>query len=178
MSNEALERVNAACRALKPTLHPSVPIAQKRATFAQLERPAPPDATLQPIDAGGVLAEWVTVPTSGDTVVLFLHGGGYSLGSIASSREFGARLARAAGARVLVPDYRLAPEHPFPAALEDALAAYRSLLRGGFAPQRMVLAGSSAGGGLALAALVALRDAGDPLPVAAVTISAWTDLAL
>jgi monoterpene epsilon-lactone hydrolase len=111
-------------------------------------------------------------------VVLYLHGGGYALGSIASCREFGARLARAASARVLLVGFRLAPEHPFPAALEDVLTAYRFLLRDGVAPERMVLTGDSVGGGLVLATLVGLRDAGDPLPAAGVTISAWTDLAL
>ncbi|HEY1292740.1 MAG TPA: alpha/beta hydrolase [Chloroflexota bacterium] len=178
MSNEALERLNAALRTVKQTLGPNVPIAEMRAIQAKLGRPAPPDTVLQPIDAGGVPAEWVTVPTSGNPVVLYLHGGAYTLGSIATAGEFGARLARAASARVLLPEYRLAPEHLFPAALEDAITAYRYLLGDGVAPERVVIAGGSAGGGLTLAALVALRDAGDPLPAAAVTISAWTDLAL
>jgi monoterpene epsilon-lactone hydrolase len=178
MPSEALESLNAALRALKPALHPSVPTAEQRATVAKLARPAPEDAILQPIDADGVSGEWVRGPTSRETVVLYLHGGGYTVGSIVGRRDVGARLARAANARVLLLGYRLAPEHPLPAALEDAITAYRYLLGGGVAPERVVFAGDSAGGGLVLAALVALRDAGGPLPAAAVTISAWTDLAL
>jgi acetyl esterase/lipase len=109
-------------------------------------------------------------------VILYLHGGGYMLGSIHTHRELVSRLSRAAGARGLLIDYRLAPEHPFPAAVDDALAAYRFLLSGGIEPRRIAIAGDSAGGGLTLATLLALRDAGDPLPAAGVGLSPWTDL--
>jgi acetyl esterase/lipase len=110
-------------------------------------------------------------------VLLYLHGGGYLLGSIATHRALAARIAEAAGIRALIIDYRLAPEHPFPAALEDALAAYDFLLGQGFAPERVAIGGDSAGGGLTLATLLSLRDSGRPLPGAAIALSPWTDLA-
>jgi acetyl esterase/lipase len=109
---------------------------------------------------------------------LYLHGGAYQMGSPATLRHMIALLSAAAEARVLSVDYRLAPEHPFPAAVDDALTAYRQLLSDGTNPGDVAIAGDSAGGGLALATLVALRDAGDPLPAAAVVMSPWTDLAL
>jgi acetyl esterase/lipase len=102
--------------------------------------------------------------------------GAYALGSIETHREFVSRLARASGMRALLIDYRLAPEHPFPAALEDAVAAYHWLIAQGFEASRVLIAGDSAGGGLALAALLALKDAGEGLPAGAVCISPWTDL--
>jgi acetyl esterase/lipase len=109
-------------------------------------------------------------------VILYLHGGGYVIGSIDTHRELTGRLSRAAAARVFLIDYRLAPEHPFPAAVEDATAAYRWLLQNGATSSRTVIAGDSAGGGLTLATLVALRDAGVPLPAAGVCLSPWTDM--
>ncbi|MBI4518222.1 MAG: alpha/beta hydrolase [Deltaproteobacteria bacterium] len=137
----------------------------------------PDDVTLDPVDAGGVPAVWVTTPGARrDAVILYLHGGGYVVGSITSHRDLAARLSRAAAARVLLLDYRLAPEHPHPAAVEDATAAYRWLLSTAVAPARIVIGGDSAGGGLTVAALVALRDAGQPLPAAAVCLSPWVDL--
>jgi acetyl esterase/lipase len=132
----------------------------------------------QPVSAGGVAAEWAAAVDADPGVILYLHGGAYALGSINTHREFVARLAHAAGVRGLAIDYRLAPEHPFPAALEDVTTAYDWLLAEGVAPSRIILAGDSAGGGLALATLVALRDAGKPLPGGAVCISPWTDLTL
>lgn len=132
---------------------------------------------LTPVEAGGVPAEWVVPPNATDTQILYLHGGGYVLGSINTHRGLVSRIARAAEARGLVLDYRLAPEHPFPAAIEDAVAAYRFLLNEGAEPAQIAIAGDSAGGGLTLATLISLRDAGDPLPACAVTLSAWTDLA-
>ncbi|MGV7034779.1 alpha/beta hydrolase [Methylobacterium symbioticum] len=139
----------------------------------------PPDVAVEPVDAGGVPAEWTRIPGSEDgPVILFLHGGGYVSGSLASHRHMVAQAGREAGARTLALDYRLAPEHPFPAALEDALAGYRWLLAAGTAPGRIALAGESAGGGLALAAAVSLRAAGLPLPGCLWLSSPWTDLAL
>lgn len=111
-------------------------------------------------------------------VILYLHGGGYCLGSILTHRDFAYRLSAACGARVLLIDYRRAPEHPFPAALEDALTAYRWLLNEGVDPKRMGIIGDSAGGGLAVATLLALRDAEERLPKTAVLLSPWLDLAL
>ena len=135
------------------------------------------DVTNESVDAGGVPAEWIATPDAIDgRIVLYLHGGGYCIGSVATYREMISRIARAAGARTLAVDYRLAPEDPFPAAVDDATAAYRWLLSNGVDPARLVVAGDSAGGGLTVATLVALRDAGDPLPAAAVCISPWADL--
>ncbi|MEX1196699.1 MAG: alpha/beta hydrolase [Pseudohongiellaceae bacterium] len=126
-----------------------------------------------------VPAEW-SVPdeTAGDRVILYFHGGGYLFGSPLSYRSFTSRLAQEAGMRVLAPDYRLAPEQPFPAAVDDALAAYRWLLEAeDVPPSRIVLAGDSAGAGLALALVHALKAEGDPLPAAIMTLSPYTDLA-
>jgi phosphinothricin tripeptide acetyl hydrolase len=139
--------------------------------------PAPDGVELEAVDAGGVPAEWTT-PAGSESgrVIVYLHGGGYALGSIRTHRPLAARLASAAGAKVLSVAYRLAPEHPHPAAVEDAVAAYRHVVASGVAPSRIAIAGDSAGGGLTLACLVALRDAGDPLPAAGVCISPWLDL--
>lgn len=139
--------------------------------------PTPDDVALEPVDADGVPGEWIAAPGAAeDAVVYYLHGGGYTIGSINSHRSLISRISRAAGARAFAIDYRLAPEHPFPAGLEDALTGYRWLMAQGVEPSRMVIAGDSAGGGLTLATLLSLRDAGDPLPAAAVLISPWTDM--
>jgi acetyl esterase/lipase len=139
--------------------------------------PLSPDITFTAVDAGGIPAAWSVAPgVDSGRVILYLHGGGYVIGSIHTHRDLAGRLSRAAAARVLSIDYRLAPEYPFPAAVEDATAAYGWLLAQGIAPGRMVIAGDSAGGGLTVATLVALRDAGTPLPAAGVCLSPWTDL--
>ena len=154
-------------------------IEEQRARLEEMASlfPVPPDVRREPVDAGGVSAEWITAPGAAtDRVVLYLHGGGYVIGSVNTHREVISRLSRAAGAKALAIDYRLAPEHPHPAAVEDSTAAYRWLLRGGVDPARLVIAGESAGGGLTVATLVALRDAGDPLPAAGVCLSPWVDL--
>jgi acetyl esterase/lipase len=139
--------------------------------------PLPADVRYEPVDAGGVPAEWTSAPGAcPDAALLYFHGGGYCLGSIATHRALVARIARETGLRVLSVGYRLAPEHPHPAAVEDALAAHRFVLAQGVAPEHIAFAGDSAGGGLVLAALVAARDAKLPLPAAAACISPWTDL--
>jgi len=139
--------------------------------------PVPPDVSVEPVDAGGVPAEWTRTPGADPArVILFLHGGGYVSGSIRSHRQMIAQAGREAGARTLALGYRLAPENPFPAALDDALAGYRFLLARGFRPDNIVLAGESAGGGLAIATLVSLRDSGTPLPACAWCSSPWVDL--
>jgi epsilon-lactone hydrolase len=136
-----------------------------------------PDAKCETVDAGGVPAEWVAAPGVDDgRAVLYLHGGGYAIGSINTHRRLAYDISAACGARVLVIDYRLAPEHPFPAAVEDAAKAWRWLLQQGFAPQRLAIAGDSAGGGLTIATLVNLRDRKLALPACAVAISPWIDL--
>jgi len=155
-------------------------LAESRKKFRAMERlvPLPPRGTeTVRVDAGGVPADSITRPASlHHRYVLYLHGGGYRVGSPVTYRHFTWRMADAACACVLIIDYRLAPEHPFPAALDDALAAYRWLLRQD--PKKIVVMGDSAGGGLALALLMKLRDEGLPLPAAAVALSPWTDLAL
>lgn len=139
----------------------------------------PPDIRTESVLAGGVSAEWTSSPgCEQDRVILFLHGGGYISGSIKSHRHMIAEAGRQARARTLALAYRLAPEHPFPAALEDALAGYRFLLTAGFDPARIVLAGESAGGGLAVATLVSLRDAGDKLPSRVWCSSPWVNLTM
>jgi len=137
------------------------------------------EATYQPVDAGGVPAEWIRLPGADDQKVLFyLHGGGYTIGSIVTHRKLAAHIARAAGTSGLVVDYRLAPENPFPAGLDDAVTAFEWLLAQGVEADDVVLAGDSAGGGLALATAVRLRDEGRPSPGAIVALSPWTDLAM
>jgi monoterpene epsilon-lactone hydrolase len=137
---------------------------------------APPAVQISPARLGGVPGERLEGPSPGDTVLLYLHGGGYFGCSAESHRPITAFFALQ-GFRVFAPDYRLAPENRFPAAIEDAVAFYRALLSAGFPPQRIVVAGESAGGGLALSLMLALRSAGVPLPAAAALFSPWTDLA-
>jgi epsilon-lactone hydrolase len=161
---------------------PRPTVAAARAGIAAAQRwvPAPRAGTqVSAIDAGGVAGELVVTPASRpDRHVLYLHGGGYVTGSPAVYRNFTWRIATAMRARVLVLDYRLAPEHPFPAALDDAFAACRWLTAGKADPRRTVIMGDSAGGGLTLALLLKLRDGGLERPAAAVALSPWTDLAL
>ena len=153
-----------------------------RAGFRAMQRfiPQPPrDVRTTPVDAGGVAGDMIEAPASrADRHLLYLHGGGYRLGSPAMYRHFTWRLAAAARARLLIVALRLAPEHPFPAALEDASAAYRWLLENGAEPSRLAVIGDSSGGGLALALLLKLRDEKLPPPAACVAMSPWTDLAL
>lgn len=157
----------------------SMTLAERRAQYERAERvfPVPPDVVVEPATAPVVPAEWLRPGTTReDVIVLYLHGGGYVIGSNRSHRHLAAAIASAAASRALLLDYRLAPEHPFPAAVDDAVAAYRWLLERRVAPSRMAIAGDSAGGGLTVATLVALRDAGLPLPAAGVCISPWVDL--
>jgi acetyl esterase/lipase len=145
------------------------------ATFAR--QPVAPDAVVEEVSAGGVRCLEISIAgVEPERQILLFHGGGYMCGNPEGVRDLGTRAARAARARVLIPDYRRAPENPFPAAVDDACAAYRFLLERGTAPERIAVMGESAGGGLAMATLLALRQAGSPLPAAAVTISAWVDM--
>jgi phosphinothricin tripeptide acetyl hydrolase len=140
--------------------------------------PTPADVAIEVVTAAERPAEWLRPPGARtDAVVLYLHGGGYVIGSPRSHRHLAAAIARAAGTPAFLVDYRLAPEHPFPAALDDALAAYEWLLARGIAPGQVVVAGDSAGGGLTVATLLALRDRGLPRPGGGVCISPWVDLA-
>lgn len=146
--------------------------------FSDFGDQMPEEIAREPVDVGGVPGTWFSpVDADPDRVILYYHGGGYVTGSVDGYRVFLGQLAQVCGIRVLGIDYRLAPEHPYPAAVEDAATAYRWLLANGFAPEHVAIAGDSAGGGLTLATLLMLRDAGDPLPAVAVVISPWTDLA-
>jgi len=139
--------------------------------------PSASEVKCEPVSAGGVKAEWITANNAAaDRVILYLHGGGYVMGSIDTHRELVARLSKAAQARGLALDYRLAPENPYPAAVDDSIAAYRWLLAQGYKPGRIVIAGDSAGGGLTVATLLAVRDLGAQSPAAGVCISPWIDL--
>jgi monoterpene epsilon-lactone hydrolase len=155
-------------------------LAELRASFAPAGRihPVPDDVQVSEVTAGGVPAHWLAAPgTDPGRVLLFLHGGGFEFGSLRSDGELAARLGRAGGMRVLLPEYRLAPEHPFPAAIDDVLAAWRWLRADqGLSARSLAVAGDSAGGGLAVALLVAARDAGEALPAAAVLMSPTVDL--
>jgi acetyl esterase/lipase len=137
-----------------------------------------PGLTWQPTTVGGVPAEWVYAPAPSEVTIVYLHGGGYAFGSVDSHASLIAKLAQSTGARVLAPLYRLAPEHPCPAAIDDVVAVWRALLAGGLAPHRALIGGDSAGGGLTVAAMVAIRDAGLPLPAGAFLLSPWTDLGM
>lgn len=177
MASKELEMIVEMLRT-RPILE-SPTIEEQRAAMedAMVQFPLAEDVRCEPVDAGGVPAEWVTAPgVVEERVIYYLHGGGYLIGSIKTHRELVSRLSRAAGARVLIIDYRLAPEDPFPAAVADATAAYRWLISTGVNPARVVIAGDSAGGGLTAATLVALRDAGESLPAAGVCISPWVDM--
>ena len=137
----------------------------------------PEGVSYAPGSVGDVPGVWVS-PASGGTAgtLLYLHGGGYVVGSSGTHQKMVGHLAKAAGVRAFVADYRLAPEHPHPAAIEDAVAAYRGLLADGVDPARLLVAGDSAGGGLVVALLVALRDSGVALPAGAMGLSPWVDL--
>ncbi|TGE06497.1 alpha/beta hydrolase [Hymenobacter fodinae] len=127
----------------------------------------------------GMAAEWVRpAGAPAERVLLYLHGGGYVLGSLNTHRSLVGTLAQRCQLNALAINYRKAPEYPFPAALDDALLAYHWLLKQGYLPQNIIVAGDSAGGGLALALLLALREEGQPMPAAAVGLSPWTDLVL
>jgi acetyl esterase/lipase len=137
----------------------------------------PANITISPVEIGELYAEWITPPgAQQDQAILYFHGGGYVSGSCVSHRRHVAKFALGSGVRALQFQYRLAPEHPFPAALDDALAAYEWLLAEGPSPARTVFAGDSAGAGLMLAALLALKSRGLPLPAAGAALSPWTDL--
>lgn len=152
-------------------------VEQMRADWDALFGAAEPGAVVEPVSVNGVAATWVGAANArADRVLLYCHGGGFQVGSTRSHRELMACIAEAAGCRVLGIDYRLAPEHRYPAALHDACAAYEWLLAQGLDATGIAFAGDSAGAGLALSALLSLRAAGRPLPAAAVLMSAWTDL--
>jgi len=149
------------------------------AYIKQKKFPIPKDVKIETTDAGGIPVEWQVVPSAKENrVLLYLHGGGWVLGSPNSYRLFTTELGRATGMRVLSVDYRLAPEHPFPAQLEDCTSAYKWLLSNGIRPENIIIAGDSAGGNLTLTSLLKLRDDGTPLPAGAVCLSPSTEIGL
>jgi acetyl esterase/lipase len=167
---------------LRRTFRADMPWERQRSRMLQVTRlTLPPRGTcFQSGASGGVPGEWtdargVARPA---LTILYLHGGGYCVGSPATHRALTGHLAARCSARVFAADYRLAPEHPFPAAVDDAVAAYRGLLAQGIAARDLVIAGDSAGGGLSVAAAVRLRELGEPLPRALVLFSPWTDVSL
>jgi acetyl esterase/lipase len=178
MSQQQLQAIVEMLRS-QPVLDPNASVEETRAGFEQMASLFPVDADIkrEVVSAGGVKAEWVSAPDAdAGRAVLYLHGGGYVIGSINTHRSLAARLSRASKARVLVIDYRLAPEHPHPTAVDDSVAAYRWMLSQGLKPARIAVAGDSAGGGLTVATLVAIRDAKLPLPAAGACLSPWVDL--
>jgi epsilon-lactone hydrolase len=178
MSQQQLQAIVEMLRS-QPVLNPNASVEETRAGFEQMTSMFPVDADIkrEVVSAGGVKAEWVSAPDAdAGRAVLYLHGGGYVIGSINTHRSLAARLSRASKARVLVIDYRLAPEHPHPTAVDDSVAAYRWMLTQGLKPARIAVAGDSAGGGLTVATLVAIRDAKLPLPAAGACLSPWVDL--
>jgi epsilon-lactone hydrolase len=174
----SLQQLESLIQKLKAApVDPTASMARRRGAMEKAAFRLDADCTAEPVTAGGVPAEWISAPgADAGRNVLYLHGGGYTIGSIKTHRCLAGWISRAAKARVLLIDYRLAPENPHPAAVEDALAAYRFMLDSGVNPARTVVAGDSAGGGLAVATLVAIRDAKLPLPAAAVCLSPWVDM--
>lgn len=165
-------------RMVRPLLHPAVPVSLQRTIIAQAYRSSipPRGCKFDAVTVGGIKALRTRHGASTEGVVLYLHGGGYIIGSPSTHRGITGHLARASGHTIIAPDYRLAPEHPFPAALDDAEAAYEGLLKDGHAPASIAIAGDSAGGGLTIALAMRLRDKGRPLPASLTVFSPWVDL--
>ncbi|KAF2778525.1 alpha/beta hydrolase [Streptomyces sp. OM5714] len=179
MSRQQRDALDALLRSAPRTETPPTPEEQRDAFASALTRPAPEGVVTRRTVLGGRPALELEPDTaSGPGRLLYLHGGGYLVGSPDTHAGLAGELARRAGLRALSLDYRLAPEHPFPAAVDDGLAAYRELLSTGTDPRDLVLAGDSAGGGLSVATLLAAREAGLPQPAAAVLFSPWADLTL
>ncbi|MFN0148766.1 MAG: alpha/beta hydrolase [Dehalococcoidia bacterium] len=176
MPSEESKQLIATMRS-QPAL-PGGSLAEMRAGMEATARSADADIIVEDTTAGGVPAKYFTAPGADTSrVLLYLHGGGYVLGSTVSHAWLLGELSRATDVQVLALDYRLAPEHPFPAAVEDAVAGYRSLLDSGIAARDIAIGGDSAGGGLTAATLVSLKERGLPMPSAGVLLSPWTDLA-
>ena len=176
MSKQQRDAIDAAMRAEPFDLSQST--AEHRKSFeALMVRPYPADVSPADVTLGGVSAIELTVAGhAAEPAVLYFHGGGYVAGSARTGTHLAAELARRTGGRALSVDYRLAPEHPYPAAVQDGLAAYSGLLESGASPSRVLVAGDSAGGGLAVATLLAAREQGLPQPTAIAVFSPWADI--
>lgn len=178
MSLSELEQIITQLR--KQPLFENLEIEELRAKYEEVATsfPTPTDAIIERVDALGVPGQLVLAPGASNlATIVYLHGGGYAMGSLDTHRTLAYNLSQASGFQVLQVDYRLAPEHPFPAALQDLVTTIKWLRQNGLPINRIGMAGDSAGGGLALATCLVLRDAGEELPAAVVCISPWTDLA-
>ena len=154
---------------------------ERRSNFEEQasQLPIAENVSCEPLSVDGIPAEWIVPDEASDqAVLLYLHGGGYCIGSINTHRGMVSHIAKAAKTRALLIDYRLAPEYPFPAAVEDSTATYKWLLSQGIVASDIIIAGDSAGGGLTVSTLVSLKEKGIPLPAAAMLISPWVDLAI
>ncbi|MBT5496055.1 MAG: alpha/beta hydrolase [Alphaproteobacteria bacterium] len=177
MPSDDIKKVREMIAGLPPRTGMSIP--ERRATMDAWDKayPVADDVTVASAKVAEVPVEWITAPNaSEDAVLLFLHGGGYVIGSPDSHRHLVANLSEETGLQGLLVDYRLAPEDPFPAAVEDAISVYAALLTHGFEAEEIVVAGDSAGGGLVVAMMLAIRDANLPLPAAGICLSPWNDL--
>lgn len=164
-------------RTVKKTMSNFVDPISVRARFSTSPKKLSAKVKSERLDAGGVPGSWLSKQNASTSkVVLYLHGGGYVFGGYGSHCEIASEMADLIGGRALLLDYRLAPEHPFPAAFEDALSSYRWILDEGYKPEDIFLAGDSAGGGLSVALLVSLKKIGLPLPKAVCLFSPWVDL--
>ncbi len=165
-------------RLVRPVLHPAVPVQLQRTLTRQAYRSSVPPrgCRFEQDSIGGLPATRTLFGDTSQGVLLYLHGGGFIIGSAATHRGLTGHLAKASGCSVITPDYRLAPEHPFPAALDDAEAVYSALLEQGVAPDQIAIAGDSAGGGLTVALAMRLRDRQLPLPSSLTVFSPWVDL--
>lgn len=179
MSSEESRRIQATLVKEVETTNTPLEIQRQVWETEAAQTQLPTGTTLTPLSANGVPCEYVSNQEADPTrVVVHLHGGGFNSGSSRTHRDLAARLSLATHTPVLLVDYRLAPEHPFPAAIEDVVKVCRWLLANGQEPSRMAMSGDSAGGGLVVSALLSLRDDQEPLPAAAVLLSPWLDLAL
>ena len=159
---------------------PNVPVERARQhleTFAKMFLVVSKGVSAESGQLAGIDVDWLRPKGArADKILLYLHGGAYILGSRRTHRQLVSHMAREAGITAVLPEYRLAPEYPFPAGIDDAVAVYRALLESGYSPQDIVISGDSAGGGLTMATLLSLRHAGDPLPAAAVLLSPFLDV--
>lgn len=176
MLGHGIEAIRKHLRELPSKEITEIPVLRKIYDAAERVFDMPDGVSVTNVECGGRPCELLEPAGGAERALLYLHGGGYVMGSPKSHRHMIASIAQAAGATALVPDYRLAPEFPFPAALEDAVAAYEWLCSNGWRPDQIAIAGDSAGGGLTLASLFHLKDLGAKMPAAAVCISPWTDM--
>jgi|TARA_Y100000310_G_scaffold35292_1_gene33357 acetyl esterase/lipase len=179
MASEELQAAIELMRSQKGPAAEGISLVDMRANMEEMQGQAAiaSDVTVEVLTVNGIGAEWIKVPESSDRVVLYYHGGGYVMGSLNTHRELCSRIARSCRASVLNVDYRLAPEHPYPAAVEDGVSSYQWLLDQDTDPATILIGGDSAGGGLTMATLLKLKQGDSPLPAGALLLSPWTDLA-